>query len=323
MRTQPPPSRHLGGAAPHPTPSGTHPDHSTDPRLVDILAKLLGPHSVALPPWSQRRWAATLAYPDLDPRPRRQTVQLGHRRDEALACPEVQALVSWAAWRRAPRYALAAAAAALATVAHAQTEPATDAEEVAVRVIAAVDAARAAQVASRCRGALLEDPDRLPASDVAPVVEDRTLSDALHALLRLAGSDPAAPSAGLVEVAVDQACRWWLAHTTPVPSSISGPRLPGIVPAAQLRTTARLSAVVPDPALRALVAGRAPGRQRSCQLAWREGLAFWVAARLAGDQQGRAVHPPDHVVRFWRAQLDLVSGPQRGATPAAGPSIAS
>jgi hypothetical protein len=323
MRTEQPPSRHLWGADANdslsPDPRRPGPDH----QLVDILAELLDVRGPTLPPWSMRRWAISITYPDIEERPHKITVALGRQRDELLANGEVVALMRWAAGRRPPALALTAAAAALATVGEAQAAGGTDARELAPRVVAAVNGARPIRNTSHRRDLLLEDPDRVAATHEEPAPDNPRVRQAVHALLRLARSELSDPLAVRVEVAVDQSCRWWLEHTKVIPQSLNGLGLPGIVPAGELRNTARLSALVPDPVLRTLVAGRIPGRKRSCQSAWREGLTFWTAAWLTAEQQGRCIRPPDEVIRCWRTQLAHLAADAPDAALAAGPAIAS
>jgi hypothetical protein len=149
---------------------------------------------------------------------------------------------------------------------------------------------------------LLAEPDRLPAVEQdAAVAENPRLSEAVGALLRLAGADSGGSTTS-VEAAVVQAGDWWTRHTAPVPTSIEGPCLPGVLPAQQLRPTERLSALVSDSRLLRLVAGPHPGRARPCQVAWRRGLTFWVAVHLSTLED--ACLPPAETVRWWRTQLD-------------------
>jgi hypothetical protein len=278
----------------------------TTRRLIAIVADLLcDADRPCLPDWTFRTWCRALEYPELRARAHATTKELGHRRDEALSHPAVRSLVEWAGSRKRDNPA-AGAAAALATVRSAELRACggrVDLSELTDLVAVVVDSAQPLRFSSSYRPhlRLLADPDRLPAVEQdAAVVENPRLSEAVGELLRMAGADSGSPLA-TVEAAVVQAGDWWTRHTLPVPPSIDGAGLPGVLLAQQLRPTARLSAHVSDPRLLGLVAGPHPGRARPCQVAWRRGLTFWVAVRLSAvDTMHR---PPDETIRWWRTQL--------------------
>ena len=113
-----------------------------------------------------------------------------------------------------------------------------------------------------------------------PRAENPRLSATVGELLALTGA-ASNSSLTVVESAVIQTADWWARHALPVPASVDGPRLPGVIPGEQLESCDRLSVQIPDPTLLSLVAGPHPGRCRGRQVAWRRGLTFWVAARLA------------------------------------------
>jgi hypothetical protein len=123
-------------------------------------------------------------------------------------------------------------------------------------------------------------------------------------LLALAGADSNS-SLSAIEAAVIQAGDWWARHALPVPTSVDGPRLPGVVAGEQLKSCHRLSVQIPDPTLLSLVTGPHPGRCRGRQVAWRRGLTFWVAARLASPDATR--QPPPETIRWWRTQLAVLA----------------
>jgi hypothetical protein len=234
------------------------------------------------------------------------TKELGHRRDEVLSHPAVRFLVEWAGSRKRDN-PVAGAAAALAAVRSAEARVGgcpTDLSELTHLVSVAVDSAQPVRSSPAYRRhlRLLAEPDRLPALEQdAAVAENPRLSEAVGALLGLAGAASDSPMA-TVEAAVVQAGDWWTRHTAPVPTSIEGPCLPGVLPAQQLRPTERLSALVSDSRLLGLVAGPHPGRARPCQVAWRRGLTFWVAVHLSTpDAMSR---PPAETLGWWRTQLD-------------------
>lgn len=287
-------------------------------RLWLTLTALFGSaQSPPLPAWPYETWCGLLHYPELAVRPNAATMALARDRDRALAHPAVGELAGWAAQRCAREDPVPAIAAALTEAGQAAPNSTTDLEMVTDRICVAVDSARSAYRPPAPRMALVADPDRLGAPPHEPPSSaDRTHEQnfrrAITSLLCLAGLDPTMPPPGLVEVGVDQARRWWLEHAIPPPDDLPGPRLPGVRPAGELPSRSRLCVEIPDPSLRALVAGRPPGRSRGCQAAWREGLTFWVAARLAaGLADSRPTRPPDCVVRHWRTQIDYL-GCQEG-----------
>jgi hypothetical protein len=134
--------------------------------------------------------------------------------------------------------------------------------------------------------------------------ENPRLASTVGELLALAGADSNS-SLSAIEAAVIQAGDWWARHALPVPTSVDGPRLPGVIPAEQLESVDRLSVQIPDRTLLGLVAGPHPGRCRGRQVAWRRGLTFWVAARLASPDATR--QPPPETVRWWRTQLAVLA----------------
>jgi hypothetical protein len=134
--------------------------------------------------------------------------------------------------------------------------------------------------------------------------ENPRLASTVGELLALAGAD-SKTSLSAIEAAVIQAGDWWARHALPVPTSVDGPRLPGVILAEQLESVDRLSVQMPDRTLLGLVAGPHPGRCRGRQVAWRRGLTFWVAARLASPNATR--QPPPETVRWWRTQLAVLA----------------
>jgi hypothetical protein len=279
----------------------------TTRRLAVIVADLLyGADRPCLPDWTYTTWCRALEYPELRPRVHATTKELGHRRDEVLSHPAVRSLVEWAGSRKRDN-PVAGAAAALAAVRSAEARIGgcpTDLSELTHLVSVAVDSAQLVRSSPAYRRhlRLLAEPDQLPAVEQdAAVAENPRLSEAVGTLLRLAGADSGNPTT-TVEAAVVQAGDWWTRHSAPVPTSIEGPCLPGVLPAQQLRPTERLSALVSDSRLLRLVAGPHPGRARPCQVAWRRGLTFWVAVHLSTPDA--ASRPPAETLRWWRTQLD-------------------
>jgi hypothetical protein len=134
--------------------------------------------------------------------------------------------------------------------------------------------------------------------------ENERLASTVGELLALAGAD-SNRSFSAIEAAVIQAGDWWTRHALPVPTSVDGPRLPGVIPAEQLESCDRLSVQIPDRTLLGLVTGPHPGRCRGRQVAWRRGLTFWVAARLASPDATR--QPPPETVHWWRTQLAVLA----------------
>jgi hypothetical protein len=280
-------------------------------RLVDIITALLcDPRAPCLPEWTYRTWCGALAYPELRTRARASTKELARKRDEALSHPAVSLLVEWAGSRKRDDPCVGAAA-ALATVRLPEVRfraGALDVCELTRRVAVAVDSAQPIRSSSprRARLQLLADPDRLPAVEPAPPAgENPRLPAAVGELLRLAGADEDSSFASVVEAAVVQAGEWWTRHAVPVPASIDGPRLPGVVPAQQLSPPERISAHVSDRSLLGLVAGPHPGRARPCQVAWRRGLTFWVAVRLSALDTGQ--RPPAGTICWWRTELAVLT----------------
>jgi hypothetical protein len=147
--------------------------------------------------------------------------------------------------------------------------------------------------------------DRDAAAEEEPTRrENPRLASTVGELLALAGADSNS-SLSAIEAAVIQAGDWWARHTLPVPTSVDGPRLPGVVAGEQLKSYNRLSVQIPDPTLLSLVAGPQPGRCRGRQVAWRRGLTFWVAARLASPDATR--QPPPETIHWWRTQLAVLA----------------
>ena len=281
--------------------------------LTPILTSLLDdPRVPTLPDWTYRTWCLALQYRELNPRAQASTKELASRRDQALSHPEVRQLVEWAGSRRRDNPAVAAAA-ALTTVRLAQRRSrfdSLDAAELARRVAVEADAARPVRFSpsplpsQRARV-------RLPYSDWDAAAEEEPtrrenprLASTVGELLALAGADSNS-SLSAIEAAVIQAGDWWARHTLPVPTSVDGPRLPGVVAGEQLKSYKRLSVQIPDPTLLSLVTGPHPGRCRGRQVAWRRGLTFWVAARLASPDATR--QPPPETVRWWRTQLAVLA----------------
>ncbi len=283
--------------------------------LVPLLARLTADCGVrALPDWPYVVWCRALSYPDVDGRPHRVTKDLGRRRDAVLALEPVADLVEWAG-RRRPTEPVVAAAAALCTARVAlRVGDASSIDLVAAarQVLRSVDIARPPRAARWHGPVLVEDPDRLRAPDPDPVSrDDACFHRAVGALLHLAGAYVDSRCARRVEDAIAFTADWWTAHSTPIPGAVDGPALPGVIPAQQLREDQRLSSLVADPTVLALVAGPRPGRGRPCQVAWRRGMTYWVAARLVCDTP--AAHPPVPTIRWWRKQLSALSG-ENGAT---------
>ena len=290
-------------------------------RLGRVIAALVNDADPPiLPDWDYVTWCRALAYPDLRARVRVATKELGYRRDEVLFHPTVKLLVEWAGSRKRddPVAGAAAALAALSWAALGAGGAATSVAEVARLVAEMVDSAAPMRPcsSSRTRLSLLVDPERLPAADNDPVVvENPLLGAAVGELLDMAGVDLEAPFVTFVEGAVVQAGDWWTRHSVPVPTSIDGPRLPGVRPAQQLCPSERLSTYVSDRALLGLVAGPHPGRARPCQVAWRRGLTYWVAARLSTPES--SYEPPVETIRWWRSELALLALASRDEAPVA------
>jgi hypothetical protein len=285
----------------------------TTRRLAPIIAALVcGADRRCLPDWTYATWCRALEYPELRPRAHATTKELGHRRDEVLSHSAVRSLVEWAGSRKRDN-PVAGAAAALVAVRSADAGAGggpLDLSELTHLVAVAVDSAQTVRSSSTYRRhlRLLAEPDRLPAvAQDAAVAENPRLSEAVGTLLHLAGADSGSQFAATVEGAVVQAGDWWTRHSAPVPASIEGPCLPGLLLARRLRPAERLSAHVSDSRLLRLVAGPHPGRGRPCQIAWRRGLTFWVAVHLSSPDG--SCRPPAETVRWWRTQLDaLASG---------------
>ena len=281
--------------------------------LTPILTSLLDdPRVPTLPDWTYRTWCLALQYRELNPRAQASTKELASRRDEALSQPEVRQLVEWAGSRRRDNPTVGAAA-ALTTVRLAQLRSrfgSLDVAKLARRVAAEADAARPVRFSpsplpsQRARV-------RLPYSDWDAAAEEEPtrrenprLASTVGELLALAGADSNS-SLSAIEAAVIQAGDWWARHTLPVPTSVDGPRLPGVVAGEQLKSYKRLSVQIPDPTLLSLVTGPHPGRCRGRQVAWRRGLTFWVAARLASPDATR--QPPPETIHWWRTQLAVLA----------------
>jgi hypothetical protein len=291
--------------------------------LVPLLARLSADCGVrVLPDWSYTVWCRALAYPDVDSRPHHATTDLGRRRDAVLAVTPVADLVEWAGRRRPTEPVAAVAAALCAARAACQSGVGDTVDLVAVarQVARAVDIARPPRAPRRHGPPLVEHPDRLRSPDPDPVRRGNPNFDrAVGALLRMAGTRTDSRCARRVEDAVAVAADWWTTHATPVPGAVDGLALPGVVPAQDLREDQRLSQLVPDATLLGLVAGPRPGRGRPCQVAWRRGMTYWVAARLVCD--GAAAHPPVSTIRWWRQQLsDLSADDSTALTPSIQPT---
>jgi hypothetical protein len=279
--------------------------------LIGIITALFCDSSCSsLPDWNYRTWYRALAYPDVHARATPATKKLGRRRDEALSRPPVRQLVEWAGSRRRDNPA-AGAAAALTMLRLAEVQSAggrVDVPELTDLVALRVDSAEPVRFSSsgrRARPRRLADPDELPAIEQDHAhIENPHLSAAVAELLRLAGADSDIPFVEDVEAAVVQAGDWWTRHATPVPASIKGPRLPGVLPMRQLWTPDRLQAYLSHPALFGLVAGPPARRGRSCQVVWRQGLTFWVAVRLS--TMGIKPRPPIETIRWWCSQLSAL-----------------
>jgi hypothetical protein len=289
-------------------------------RLTRILESLLFGRAVPqLPDWSYRTWYRALQYPELNPRAHEVTRALGRRRDEILGHPVVRDLVNFAGTRRWDDLNAGAAAALVAitpelTRSHESVFAVSDLVRV---VLAEIDAAPPVISSWRWVGRtqLVAEPDLLAAIEPdPPETENPLLPLVVRGLLRLATDDVEPLLGTRAEAAVVQAGDWWARHSMPVPTSLDGPPLPGIVPAQRLRDSERISAHVSDAAMLHLVTGPHPGRSRPCQVAWRRGLTFWTAASLL---EGRVLCPPREAVRWWQSQLAAVSrqkyGGKRGA----------
>jgi len=280
-------------------------------RLTALLTPLLDePRAPSLPDWTYRTWCLALQYRELNPRAQATTKELASRRDQALSHPEVRQLVEWAGSRRRDNPAIAAAA-ALTTVRLAQRRSrfgSLDVAELSRRVAAEADAARPVRFlpspSQRARVILAYSDWDAAAEEEPTPRENPRLASTVGELLALAGADSNS-SLSAIEAAVIQAGDWWTRHALPVPTSVDGPRLPGVIPAEQLESVDRLSVQIPDRTLLGLVAGPHPGRCRGRQVAWRRGLTFWVAARLASPDATR--QPPPETVRWWRTQLAVLA----------------
>ena len=281
--------------------------------LTPILTSLLDdPRVTTLPDWTYRTWCLALQYRELNPRAQASTKELASRRDEALSQPEVRQLVEWAGSRRRDNPTVGAAA-ALTTVRLAQRRSrfaSMDVAELGRRVAVEADAARPVRFSpsplpsQRARVRLLYS-DRDAAAEEEPTRrENPRLASTVGELLALAGADSNS-SLSAIEAAVIQAGDWWARHALPVPTSVDGPRLPGVVAGEQLKSYNRLSVQIPDPTLLSLVTGPHPGRCRGRQVAWRRGLTFWVAARLASPDATR--QPPPETIHWWRTQLAVLA----------------
>jgi len=277
-------------------------------RLTLILESLLRDPPGRLPNWPYRTWYRVLQYPDLNPRAHGITRELGRRREQAFSHPALHDLVQWAGTRRRDD-PTAGAAAALTTVGAVLAHDdlvGPSAPELARAVAASVDDAQPVRSSWRrpARAKLVADLDLLASVDPErPDNENPLVSAAVRDLLCLAGIDLDASLRRRVEGAVVQAGDWWARHAVPVPTSVDGPPLPGIVPAQRLRDTDRISAYVSDAPLLHLVTGPHPGRGRPSQVAWRRGLTYWTAASLV---EGRVQRPPYEVLRWWQSQLASV-----------------
>jgi hypothetical protein len=287
------------------------PDDLSIRRLTAVLTLLLDdPPAPSLPDWTYRTWCLALQYRELNPRAQASMKELASRRDETLSHPEVRQLVEWAGSRRRDNPAVAAAA-ALTTVRLAQRRSrfgSLDVPALSRRVAAEADAARPVRFspsASQRARVVLAYSDWGAAAEEEPTRrENPRLASTVGELLALAGADTNS-SLSAIEAAVIQAGDWWARHALPVPTSVDGPRLPGVIPAEQLESVDRLSVQIPDRTLLGLVTGPHPGRCRGRQVAWRRGLTFWVAARLASPDATR--QPPPETVRWWRTQMNVMA----------------
>ena len=205
--------------------------------LTAILTSLLDdPRAPSLPDWTYRTWCLALQYRELNPRAQASTKELASRRDQALSHPEVRQLVEWAGSRRRDNPAVAAAA-ALTTVRLAQRRSrfaSMDVAELGRRVAAEADAARPVRFSpsplpSQRARVRLPYSDRDAAAEEEPTRrENPRLASTVGELLALAGADSNS-SLSAIEAAVIQAGDWWARHALPVPTSVDGPRLPGVV----------------------------------------------------------------------------------------------
>jgi hypothetical protein len=287
------------------------PDDLSIRRLTTLLTSLLDDsRAPSLPDWTYRTWCLALQYRELNPRAQASMKELASRRDQALSHPEVRLLVEWAGSRRRDDPAVAAAA-ALTTVRLAQRRSrfgSLDVPALSRRVAAEADAARPVRFSpspSQRSRVILAYSDWGAAAEEEPTPrENPQLASTVGELLALAGAD-SNRSLSAIEAAVIQAGDWWARHALPVPTSVDGPRLPGVIPAEQLESVDRLSVQIPDPTLLSLVTGPHPGRCRGRQVAWRRGLTFWVAARLASPDTTR--QPPPETIHWWRTQLAVLA----------------
>ena len=236
-------------------------------------------------------------------------LRLGRKRDRALSHSTVRELVEWAGSRRRDNPVVAAAA-ALTTVRSAQLGAhcsTIDVSELSRQVAAAADEARSVRFSpspsQRAPVVLACEDWDAAGEEEPPRAENPRLAATVGELLALTGA-ASNSSLTVVESAVIQTADWWARHALPVPASVDGPRLPGVIPGEQLESCDRLSVQIPDPTLLSLVAGPHPGRSRGRQVAWRRGLTFWVAARLASPD---ARQPPPETVRWWRTQMNVMA----------------
>jgi hypothetical protein len=279
-------------------------------RLTRILESLLFGRAVPqLPDWSYRTWYRVLQYPDLNPRAHEVTRDLGRRRDDVLGHPAVRDLVHFAGTRRRDDLSAGAAAALVAITPKLARphESVFDVVDLVRVVLAEIDAAQPVISSWRRVGRtqLVAEPDLLAAIEPdPPETENPLLPLVVRVLLTLATDDVDPLLCARAEAAVVQAGDWWARHSMPVPTSLDGPALPGVVPAQRLRDSERISAHVSDAAMLHLVAGPHPGRSRPCQVAWRRGLTFWAAASLWA---GGVERPSREAVRWWQSQLASVS----------------
>lgn len=277
-------------------------------RLTVILESLLFDPTVRrLPNWPYRSWYRALQYPETNPRAHGITRDLGRRREQAFSHPAVRELVQWAGTRRRddPCAGAAAALAAVVAVLACDAPDALCTADLAMAVAADIDAALPVRSPLRrfARAEFLADLDLLSAVEAeASEPENPLLPAVVRELLCLVETDVDTSLCRRVEAAVVQAGDWWARHAIPVPTSVDGPSLPGVVPAQRLRDTDRVAAYVSDAPLLHLVTGPHPGRGRPCQVAWRRGLTFWTAAGLAAG----TVRPPYEALRWWQSQLASV-----------------
>ncbi len=118
-----------------------------------------------------------------------------------------------------------------------------------------------------------------------PRAENPRLAATVGELLALTGA-ASNSSLTVVESAVIQTADWWARHALPVPASVDGPRLPGVIPGEQLESCDRLSVQIPDPTLLGLVAGPIPVAAGGAR--WRGGGGSLFGSLLDSPLRTRA-----------------------------------